>query len=96
MTVLTDKLKVDRTDAALLAEEFTKIYSTPTPKGWPELKKVSNLYLIDCVSFIIVGVQYLYLEPKHESYLSMTNYNLWYKRKKSYLKMTWTLIFPFL
>ena len=51
MTVLTDKLEVGRTDAALLAEELTQIYSTPTPKGWPEPKKVSNLYLIDCVSF---------------------------------------------
>ena len=52
MTVLTDKLEVGRTDAALLAEELVKIYSTPTPKGWPEKKKVSNLYLIDCVSLI--------------------------------------------
>ena len=39
MTVLTNKLEVGRTDAALLAEEVTEIYSTPTPKGWPELKK---------------------------------------------------------
>ena len=39
MMVLTDKPKVGRTDASLLAEELTKIYSTPTPKGWPELKK---------------------------------------------------------
>ena len=50
MTVLTDKLEVGRTDVALLAKELTEIYSTPTPKGWPEPKKVSNLYLIDCVS----------------------------------------------
>ena len=49
MTVLTDKPEVGRTDAALLAEELAKIYSTPTPKGWSEPKKVSNLYLIDCV-----------------------------------------------
>ena len=46
MTVLTDKLEVGQNDAGLLAE----IYSTPTPKGWLEPKKVSNLYLIDCVS----------------------------------------------
>ena len=39
MPVLTDKLEVDQTDAALLAEELTEIYSTPTPKGWPESKK---------------------------------------------------------
>ena len=51
MTVLTDKLKVSRIDAALLAKELAEIYSTPTPKGWAEPKKVSNLYLIDCVSF---------------------------------------------
>ena len=50
MTVLTDKPEVDRTDAALIAEELTKIYSTPTPKGWPKPKKVRNLYLIDYVS----------------------------------------------
>ena len=53
MMVLIDKSEVGRTDAALLAEELTKIYSTPTPKGWPKLKKVNDLYLIDCVSFII-------------------------------------------
>ena len=51
MTVLTDKPEVGRTDAALLAEELVEIYSTPTPKGWPELKKVRNLYLIDCVLY---------------------------------------------
>jgi hypothetical protein len=26
-------------DAALLAEELVEIYSTPTPKGWPESVK---------------------------------------------------------
>ena len=51
MMELIDKPKVDRTDAALLAVELVEIYSTPTPKEWLELKKVSNLYLIDCVSF---------------------------------------------
>ena len=56
MMVLTDKPEVDQTDAALLVEELTEIYSTPTPKGWLEPKKVSNLYLIDCVSFTIAGV----------------------------------------
>ena len=39
MTVLTGKPKVGRTDTGLLAEELTEIYSTPTPKGWPEPKK---------------------------------------------------------
>ena len=33
-------VEVDRIDAAVLAEELAKIYSTPTPKGWPEPKKV--------------------------------------------------------
>ena len=41
MTVLIDKPKVDQTDAALLADELAEIYSTPTPKGWPEPKKVN-------------------------------------------------------
>ena len=39
MTVLTDKPEVDRIDAALLIEELTEIYSTPTPKDWREAKK---------------------------------------------------------
>ena len=46
MTVLTDKPEVDRTDAALLVEELTEIYTTPTPMGWHRAKK-SKLYLID-------------------------------------------------
>ena len=49
-------VEIDRIDAAVLAEELTEIYSTPTPKGWPELKKVNNWYLIDCVSFTIARV----------------------------------------
>jgi len=44
-------VEVDRIDAAILVEELAEIYSTPTPMGWPEPKKVSNLYLIDCVFF---------------------------------------------
>ena len=88
MMVLTDKLKVGRTDAALLAEELAEIYSTPTPKGWPEPKKVRNLYLIDCVFFTIAGIRYLYPKTKPESYSSTTHYNLWHKRKHSYLKIT--------
>ena len=41
---------VDQIDVTVLAEELIEIYSTPTPKGWSEPKKVRNLYLIDCVS----------------------------------------------
>ena len=81
MMVLTDMPEVGRTNAALLAEELAEIYSTPTPKGWLEPKKVSNLYLIDCVSFTIAGVQYLYPEPTHDSYLSTTHHNFWLKTK---------------
>jgi len=51
MMVLTDKPEVGRTNVALLAEELAEIYSTPTPKGWPEPKKVNDLYLIDRVLY---------------------------------------------
>ena len=50
MTVLTDKSEVGQTDATLLAEELANIYSTPTPKGWPEPEK-GKLYLIDWMFF---------------------------------------------
>ena len=33
-------VEVNRINAALLAEELAEIYSTPTPNGWPEPKKV--------------------------------------------------------
>ena len=79
MTVLTDKPEVDRIDATLLVEELIEIYSTPTPKGWREARKV--IVLIDCVFFTIARVQYLYPKPKHESYSNMTHYNSWSKRK---------------
>ena len=75
MSVLIDKPEVGRTDTALLVEELTGIYSTPTPKGWHGTEK-SKLYLIDWMSFTIAGVQYLCPKSKHESYLSTTHYNL--------------------
>ena len=50
MTVLTGKPEVSRTDAALLIEELTGIYSIPTPKGWHGAEK-SKLYLIDWMCF---------------------------------------------
>ena len=43
MTVLTDKLEVGQTVAALLVEELAEIYTTPTPKGWREAKKVIGI-----------------------------------------------------
>ena len=39
MTVLTNKLEVGQTDAALLVEELTEIYTTPTLKGCHGAKK---------------------------------------------------------
>ena len=75
MMVLTDKPEVDRIDAALLVEELIEIYSTPTPKGWRKAQKVIVLIDCVCVLFTIAGVQYLYPEPKHESYSNMTHYN---------------------
>ena len=59
MMVLTDKSEVNRTDVALLDEELIEIYSTPTPKGWPEPKKVNDLYLIDWFMIQWLGV-YIY------------------------------------
>ena len=43
MMVLTDKLEVYRIDTTLLVEELVKIYTTPTPKGWCEAKKVIGI-----------------------------------------------------
>ena len=43
MTVLETNRRSDLTDAALLIEELTEIYSTPTPKGWREAKKVISI-----------------------------------------------------
>ena len=57
-------MEVDRIDAAVLAKELAEIYSTPTPKGWLEPKKVIDLYLIDCVLYNSRGFGYLYPEPK--------------------------------
>ena len=80
MTVLTDKPKISRTDAALLVEALVEIYTTATPKGWREAEKVISIDWLD-VPFTIAGVQYLYPEPKHESYSNTTHYNSWSKRK---------------
>ena len=43
MTVLIDKPEVDRINVALLVGELIEIYSTPTPKGWHEAKKVIGI-----------------------------------------------------
>ena len=71
-------MEVDWIDAAVLAEELAEIYSTPSPKGWPEPKKVIDLYLIVWLFSTIAGVWYLYPEPKNEPYSSTTQYNLWH------------------
>ena len=60
MMVLTEKPEVSQTDAALLVEELAEIYSTPTPMGLPEPKKVNNLYLINCVFITMAESLYLY------------------------------------
>ena len=74
-------MEFDRIDAAILAKELAEIYSTPTPKGWPEPKKVIDLYLIDWLFFFtIAGVWYLYPESNNEPYLSTTQYNLWHNK----------------
>ena len=52
MTVLTDMLEVGQIVAALLAEELTEIYSTPTPKGWLKLKKY-----VTCIGLIVCPLQ---------------------------------------
>ena len=68
-------------DAALFAEELAEIYSTPTPNAMAKAKKIM---LIDCSGpCTITGVQYLYPEPKHESYSNTTHYNSCSKRKHS-------------
>ena len=36
---LQQAVEVDRIDAAIFAKKLAEIYSTPTPKGWPEPKK---------------------------------------------------------
>ena len=60
MTVLTDKPEVDRIDAALLIEELAEIYTTSTPKGWREAKKVIGIDWLDVLDTIAEG---LYLYP---------------------------------
>ena len=47
MMVLTDNLEVGRTDVVLIVEELTKIYTTPTPKGWHKAKKVTYIDWLD-------------------------------------------------
>ena len=64
-------VEVDWIDAAVLAKELTEIYSTPTPKGWLEPKKVIDLYLIDYFFYNSRGSVFIpgaYNEP----YSSMT------------------------
>ena len=63
-------------DAALLVEDVIEIYSTPTPKGWREARKVIVLidWYVDLL-ITIAGVKYLYSEPKQESYSNTTHYN---------------------
>jgi hypothetical protein len=61
-----------------LLGELAEIYSTPTPKGWSEPKKVKVLDLFDrCEMSITIGrVQYLYLRLDYESWSIKTSYKL--------------------
>ena len=45
MTVLTDKPEVDQSMQPYLFKNSPSFYTTPTPKGWHETKKV--IVLID-------------------------------------------------
>ena len=76
---LQQAVEVDRIDAVVLAEELAEIYSTPTPRGGRSRK--SNWLVFDRLDdlFTIVGVWYLYLEPKHETYLITILYKPRYK-----------------
>ena len=49
MMVLIDKPEVSRTDATLLVEELTEIYTTPTSKGWREAEKVICIDWLDAL-----------------------------------------------
>ena len=60
MTVLTDKQwRSIGSMQPYLLKELAEIYSTPTPKGWPEPKKVIDLYLIDCVLYNSRGLVFI-------------------------------------
>ena len=54
MTVLAGKQWRSTGSMQPYSLELTEIYSTPTPKGWPEPKKVNNLY----IGLIAVLLQY--------------------------------------
>ena len=71
-------MEVDQIDEAVLAEELAETYSTPTPKGWSEPKKVIDFVFDWLLFFTIARVWYLYLEPKDQPYSSTTQYNLWH------------------
>jgi hypothetical protein len=69
-----------------LPKELVEIYSPPTPKGWPEPKKVKVLYLFDrCeMSIKMARVQYLYPRLDCESWSNKIGYKLG-KEDKSFL-----------
>ena len=47
MMVLTDKPEAGRTNTALLVEELVEIYTTATPKGGCEAKKIIGIDWLD-------------------------------------------------
>ena len=72
-------MEVDRIDAAVLAEELADIYSTPTPKGWSEPKKVIDLYLIDCCLYNSQGfdiyIRDLNINPTRARFVTILDIN---------------------
>ena len=66
MTALIDKPEVGRTDAALLVEELTGIYTTPTPKGWREAK---NVIVIDWFDVLFYNSRGLIFIPGTEAWI---------------------------
>ena len=68
--------------AALLAEEPTEIYSTPTPNGCHKPKsKDTGFWLIAEMYVTIAGVQYLYPRLDYESWSNKMDVNLEKKTK---------------
>ena len=75
-------MEVDWIDAAVLTKELTNIYSTPTPKGWPEPKKVNDLYigLIVCPHYNSRGFIFIPWADKSPKRTRLDN-----KKKYSYM-----------
>jgi len=66
-----------------LPKELIEIYSTPTPKGWPEPKSKDTCLVDRCeMSITIAGVYYLYPRFAYESWSNKTGYENLEKKTK--------------